>query len=65
MTIFNNKKKYKIDKSGKTLAIFLKDQFSIIDEKIINHLIMFSKKMNHQDIRICMHSNRKSKIHNM
>lgn len=65
MTIFNNKKKYKIDKSGKTLAIFLKDQFSIIDEKIINHLIMFSKKKNLQDIRICMHSNRKSKIHNM
>lgn len=65
MTIFNNKKKYKIDKSGKTLAIFLKDQFSIIDEKIINHLIIFSKKNNYQDIRICMHSNRKSKIHNM
>lgn len=60
-----NRKLYKIDKSGRTPAIFLKSKMLKIDNKSINFLKHYSKKLNNSNLRICMHKNKKDKLHNM
>lgn len=65
MSIFNNEKLYFIDKSGKSDAIFLRNKCTVIDIKILDHLVKYSKHNNFKDVRICMHKNKKSVIQNM
>ena len=65
MNAFNNKKLYFVDRSGKSLAIFLKNKCTVIDKKIVDDLILFSKKNNFEDVRICMHNNKQAKLQNM
>ena len=62
--IFENKKNFKIDRSGKSIAIFLKKNLKV-NKNIIFQLIKFSKEINKDNIRICMHSSKKDKIQNM
>ncbi len=64
LTKFFRKKDFKIDVSGKSPAIFLKSKIKI-DKKIINELIKLSKLNKNINVRICMHKNRTSYIHNM
>ena len=49
--------KKKIDNSGKSAAIFIKDLVPIIDKKDFKRLINFKK-----NIRYCLHNSRKSKL---
>ena len=65
MSIFNNKKLYFIDKSGKSDAIFLRNKCSFIDINNLQHLIKYSRQNNYKDVRVCMHNNKKSIIQNM
>tara|TARA_E500000178_G_C17031447_1_gene760799 strand:- start:1663 stop:2109 length:447 start_codon:yes stop_codon:yes gene_type:complete len=60
-----NSKLYKVDNSGRTPAIFLKSKVSVISKKSLNFLKNYSKKLNNSNLRICMHSNKKDKLHNM
>ena len=64
LTRFFRKKDFKIDVSGKSPAIFLKSKIKI-DKKIINELIKLSKLNKNINVRICMHKNKTSNIHNM
>lgn len=65
MSIFENKKLFLIDYTGKSAAIFFKKDFPRINSNYIKSLISFSKKKNNIDVRICMHKNRNAKIQNM
>lgn len=49
--------KKKIDTSGKSAAIFIKDLVPIIDKRDFKKLINFKK-----NIRYCLHNSRKSKL---
>ena len=49
--------KNKIDNSGKSAAIFIKDLVPIVDKKDFKRLINFKK-----NIRYCLHNSRKSKL---
>ena len=59
-----NLKKFKIDKSGKTEALFIKDKFLTINKKTINDLVSYSL-LKKNDVRICFHSSKKDKLHYM
>lgn len=62
---FFNSKKFKIDNSGNSLAIFLKQEHLNINKELINKLKIFSKKNNNCNLRICLHRSKKSKLQNM
>ena len=64
LTNFFSKKDFKLDISGKSPALFLKSKIKI-NNKIINELIKLSKLNKNINLRICMHKNKKSDIHNM
>tara|TARA_B100001250_G_C19814810_1_gene797760 strand:+ start:4549 stop:4977 length:429 start_codon:yes stop_codon:yes gene_type:complete len=49
--------KYKIDKSGKSLAIFVKDFIPIISAGEFNKLIKYKK-----NVRFCLHKSRNNKL---
>ena len=51
-----NLRKFKIDKSGKSEAFFLKKLF-LLDKKTIDELQRYSLKK--RDVRICLHSSKK------
>ena len=59
-----NLKKFRIDKSGKSEAFFLKKNYFSLDKKTIDKLQKYSlgKK---KDVRICLHSSKKEKLHYM
>lgn len=61
----NNKSSVIIDHTGKSIACFaVKDNVSI-DKNIVEELKNLSVKLGRTDIRICMHNNRDSELHNM
>ena len=53
-------KKIKVDKSGKSEALFLLDKIPVVNKKDL--AILISKKKN---IRFCLHKSKKSKLHCM
>lgn len=65
MKSFENNKLFKLDKTGLSLAVFVKKKNFLITNKIILDLENFSKQNNNIDVRICMHISKKSKIQNM
>ena len=61
----NNKNSVIIDDTGKSIACFaIKDNVAI-DNKIIKQLKNLSQELGKKDIRICLHNNRDSNLHNM
>lgn len=60
-----NKKNFIFDFSGKSPAFFLKNKNLKINKQLINDLINYSKKNNNINCRICLHNNKKDKIHSM
>jgi cupin fold WbuC family metalloprotein len=60
-----NNKNFKFDKTGKSLAIFPKKKNFVVNFKLINELKLLSRKNNNQNVRICLHKNKKEKLHNM
>jgi cupin fold WbuC family metalloprotein len=65
MSSLINKKNFKFDLSGKSPAFFLKNRNLKINDKLMKDLINFSKKNNDINCRICLHKNKKDKIHSM
>ena len=59
-----NLKKFKIDKSGKSEAFFLKKKYISIDKKTIDNLQKYSLKKK-KDVRICLHSSKKESLQYM
>ena len=64
LTKFFDSKKFKIDTKGKSPAVFIKNKIKI-NKKLINELIKLSKLNGNINVRICMHKNKNSNIHNM
>jgi|TARA_X000000368_G_scaffold413718_1_gene402263 cupin fold WbuC family metalloprotein len=58
----NKKFSYKIDKSGKSDAIFVNSRFQIKNKDIIN---LKKKGKNKSILRLCLHKNKKSSLHCM
>jgi len=58
-------KDFKLDKRGNSPALFSKKKIPIINDKIIKKLLFTSKKNLNCNVRICLHNNIKSKMHNM
>ena len=65
MSSLINKKNFKFDLSGKSPAFFLRNKNLKINNKLMKDLINFSKKNNDINCRICLHKNKKDKIHSM
>jgi cupin fold WbuC family metalloprotein len=58
-------KKYKIDNTGKTDALyFKKNSLNILDKKTLDDLIKLANKKKN-NIRLCFHENKKSDLHSM
>ena len=64
LTKFFENNNFKVDTSGKSPALFLKNSIKI-NKKVVNELIKLSKLNNDINVRICMHKNKNSIIHNM
>ena len=62
---FFNKKRFILDYSGKSLAIFIKEDFIEINNSLIKNLKKLSLKNNNCNLRVCLHRNKKDKLHNM
>tara|TARA_B100000989_G_scaffold212944_1_gene161814 strand:- start:170 stop:607 length:438 start_codon:yes stop_codon:yes gene_type:complete len=62
--IFNDSKKFKIDLTGKSPAIFLKKEI-LVNDILIKKLIKYSKINNNINCRLCFHKTKKDSIHNM
>ena len=58
-------KEFKLDKSGKTNALYFKKNISRnLTNKILNNLIQISK-IKQENIRLCFHEKKNSELHNM
>jgi len=57
--------KFTIDKSGNSTAIYPKQKYFKIDNKVIKKLILFSKGNKNCNVRICLHKNSKQILQNM
>ena len=62
--IFNNSKKFKIDLTGRSPAIFFKEEI-LINNTLIKSLIKYSKINNNINCRLCLHKTKNDIIHNM
>ena len=62
---FYNKRKFKLDNTGKSLAIYPKNRNIKIDAKLINSLKKLSKDSENCNLRVCLHKNKKDKLQNM
>ena len=54
-----------LDDSGKSIACFTVNDIVAIDNSVIDQLIGLSEELGKKDIRICLHQNNESKLHNM
>ena len=54
-----------IDDSCKSIACFAVNDNVAIDNKVIKELITLSQKLGKKDIRICLHNDTNSNLHNM
>ena len=61
----NDKNLVVIDDTGKSTACFAVRDNVAVGKKIIEDLKMLSQKLGNKDIRICLHNNRNSNLHNM
>ena len=61
----NDVKSVIIDESGQSVACFSLNKHVAVDNDVINQLVLLSKKLGKKDVRICLHNDRKSKLHNM
>ena len=61
----NDKNSVIIDDTGKSIACFAVKENVAIDNNIIEELKNLSVKLGRKDIRICLHNDRDSKLHNM
>jgi len=61
----NDVKSVIIDDSGRSVACFSLNKHVAVDNDVINQLVLLSKKRGKMDARICLHNDRKSKLHNM
>lgn len=61
---FNNKQ-FRFDNKGRSIALFVKNKFFLVNKKIIKFLKYQSKKNNFANVRICLHKNKKDKLHDM
>jgi hypothetical protein len=57
-------KNFKKDSSGNTTAFFFKDKIPIINKKLLSNFVSYSK-IKKDNIRICLHSAKKDKLHSM
>jgi len=62
---FYNKKLFKLDYSGKSLAIYPKNKNIKINIGLISKLKKLSKDNKNCNLRICLHKNKKDKLQNM
>tara|TARA_B100000686_G_C15826952_1_gene496188 strand:- start:80 stop:511 length:432 start_codon:yes stop_codon:yes gene_type:complete len=56
---------FKLDNKGNSPALFFKKKIPHVNDKILKKLVIASKKNKNCNIRICLHNNKKSKMHNM
>lgn len=61
----NDKESIIIDDSGKSIGCFAVKNNVAIDSNTIKELKTISHKLGKKDIRICLHNNRNSNLHNM
>lgn len=59
-----NKKFYRVDKSGKSIAVFFKNSRPIVDNKMIKELKSISS-LNRKTMRICLHYHIKDNLQDM
>ena len=64
MNLFN-KKFFRFDQSGESLAIYPKFNYLKINNKLLKDLKKISKKNNNCNLRICLHKKKKDKLQNM
>ena len=61
----NDKTSVIIDHTGKSTACFAVKENVIINKNIIEELKILSIDLGRKDLRICLHNDRESKLHNM
>ena len=64
MNLFN-KKFFRFDQSGESLAIYPKFNYLKINNKLLKDLKKISKKNNNSNLKICLHKKKKDKLQNM
>lgn len=62
---FYNKKLFKLDYSGNSLAIYPKKILISTGSKLINSLKKLSKNNDNCNLRVCFHKSKKDKLQNM
>ena len=62
---FYNKKLFKLDYSGNSLAIYPKEILISTGSKLINSLKKLSKNNDNCNLRVCFHKSKKDKLQNM
>lgn len=63
--VLNDPKAVSVDKSGRTLGYFCKNEITTINKEILNELKNISKKLGKKNVRICLHNNQIEKLHSM
>lgn len=62
---FINKRNFKFDRTGKSLALFPKKKNFKACFNLIRELKLLSEKNENQNVRICLHKSKKETLHNM
>ncbi len=62
---FFSKKNFYYDDSGKSPAFFIKNDNVKINQNFYDNLIKFSKINKNINCRVCIHKNKKAKLHSM
>ncbi|MDA9717281.1 WbuC family cupin fold metalloprotein [Candidatus Pelagibacter sp.] len=62
---FFSKKNFNYDNSGKSPAFFIKNDNVKINQNFYDNLIKFSKINKNINCRVCIHKNKKAKLHSM
>ena len=62
---FFNSNNFRFDRKGKSLAIFPKEKYFTLSKKKIKQLKLLSQLNQNENVRICLHSNKKDALHNM
>ena len=65
MTNLFDKKIFEINDSGKSIAIFVKQNYLVVDKKLVRNLKNFSILRNKCDARICLHREKEDPLQNM
>lgn len=63
--VLNDPNSSRVDKSGKTLGYFCRNEVATVNKDIVNELKSISEQLGRKNVRICLHNNQAEKLHSM